>query len=223
MAVAGFLPGGMVIGTVSEGFCNYLMYNNSALGTMFLFFSFLVLAMSALASPSVPVSLPPVTHADTETTTNVAFAAGIPYPGKFALALECLATPSNNVQVAFGTDKNANGVLDLEETELLTGWDCGAWFVQQGYDAARLTASATPANDMGSLSWNIRLSSSGVPLTAAFNANGVPLFADVAAAHPSWLYSRSWNMLRLTGRGLAASNESFEVSILPDGFTIILR
>ena len=179
--------------------------------------------MGVWANDSTRTSLPPVAHADTETTTNVAFAAGIPYSGKFALSLECLATPSNNVQVAFGTDANANGVLDLEETELLTGWDCGAWFVQQGYDAARLTERATPTNDMGSLSWNIRLSSAGVPLTAAFNANGAPLFADVAAAHPNWLYSRSWNMLRLTGRGLDASGESFEVSILPDGFTIILR
>ena len=123
------------------------MYNNSALGTRCPLFSFLVLTMSSLASSSVPVSLPPVAYADTETTTNVAFAAGIPYSGKFALSLECLATPSNNVQVAFGTDKNANGVLDLEETELLTGWDCGAWFVQQGYDAARLTEHATPTND----------------------------------------------------------------------------
>ena len=75
----------------------------------------------------------------------------------------------------------------------------------------------------GSLSWNIRLSSTGVPRTAAFNGNGAPLFADVAAMHPNWLYSRSWNMLRLTGRGLDASGESFEVSILSDGFTIILR
>ena len=199
------------------------MYNNSALGIKCPLFSFLVLTMSAMASSSVPVSLPPVAHADTETTTNVVFAAGIPYSGKFALSLECLATPSNNVQVAFGTDKNANGVLDLEETELLMGWDCGAWFVQQGYDAARLTAPATHANDIGSLSWNIRLSSTGVPLTATFNGNGAPLFADVAAMHPNWLYSRSWNMLRLTGRGLDASGESFEVSILPDGFTIILR
>ena len=198
------------------------MYNNHSLRIKCLSFLFLVLTMSVLASP-VPVSLPSVVHADTETTTNVAFAAGIPYSGKFALSLECLTTPSNNVQVAFGTDKNANGVLDLEETELLTGWDCSAWFVQQGYDAARLTAPATPTNDFGSLSWNIRLSSTGVPLTAAFNANGAPLFADVAATHPSWLYSRSWNMLRLTGRGLDASGESFEVSILPDGFTIILR
>ena len=199
------------------------MYNNSALGIKCPVFLFLVLAMSTMASSSVPVSLPPVVHADTETTANVAFAAGIPYSGRFTLSLECLATPSNNVQVAFGTDANRNGVLDLEETELLTGWDCGAWFVQQGYDAARLTAPATPTNDMGSLSWNIRLSSTGVPRSATFNANGAPLFADVAAAHPNWLYSRSWNMLRLTGRGLDASGESFEVSILPDGFTIILR
>ena len=184
---------------------------------------FVILSVSALGNSPFSAQLPPVTHADTETTTNVAFAAGIPSSGKFVLALECLATPSNNVQVAFGTDKNANGVLDLEETELLTGWDCGTWFVQQGYDAARLTAHATPTNGIGSLSWNIRLSSTGVPLNAAFNGNGTPLFADVAAARPSWLYSRSWNMLRLTGRGLDASGESFKVSILPDGFTIILK
>ena len=200
-----------------------MVYNNCALEKGLTALIALLFGMGAWANDSIRTSLPPVVHADTETTTNVAFAAGIPYSGKFALALECLATPSNNVQVAFGTDKNANGVLDLEETELLTGWDCGAWFVQQGYDAARLTASASPANDRGLLSWNIRLSSSGVPLTATFNANGAPLFADVSVAHPNWLYSRSWNMLRLTGRGLDASGESFEVAILPDGFTIILR
>ena len=199
------------------------MYTRFVLKVIGVVLLLLLPTMSALASSSVPVSLPSVVHADTETTTNVAFAAGIPYSGKFALALECLATPSNNVQVAFGTDANANGVLDLEETELLTGWDCGARFVQQGHDAARLTAPATPTNDMGSLSWNIRLSSTGVPRTATFNGNGVPLFADVAAMHPNWLYSRSWNMLRLMGRGLDASGESFEVAILPDGFTIILR
>ena len=54
------------------------MYNNSALGIKCPLFSFLVLTMSAMASSSVPVSLPPVAHADTETTTNVVFAAGIP-------------------------------------------------------------------------------------------------------------------------------------------------
>ena len=200
-----------------------MVYNNCALEKGLTALIALLFGMGVWANAPTRTSLPPVVHADTETTTNVAFAAGIPYSGKFALSLECLATPSNNVQVAFGTDANANGVLDLEETELLTGWDCGAWFVQQGYDAVRLTAHATPVNDMGSLSWNIRLSSTGVPRSATFNANGAPLFADVAATHPSWLYSRSWNMLRLTGRGLDASGESFEVSILPDGFTIILR
>ena len=73
--------------------------------------SLALLTVSVLANSPFSAQLPPVTHADTETTTNVAFAAGIPYSGKFALSLECLATPSNNVQVAFGTDANANGVI----------------------------------------------------------------------------------------------------------------
>ena len=199
------------------------MHARSVWGIKCLLFSFLVLTMSALASPSVPVSLPPVVHADTETTTNVAFAAGIPYSGRFALALECLATPSNNVQVAFGTDANANGVLDLEETELLTGWDCGAWFVQNGFDAPRQRTGAEPPDAAGSFAWEVRLSPSGVPVRASFLGNGAPVLNDVSTARPTWLYSRSWNMLRLTGRGLDASGESFEVSILSDGFTIILR
>ena len=199
------------------------MYNNSALGIKCPLFSFLVLTMSAMASSSVPVSLPPVAHADTETTTNVAFAAGMPSSGRFVLSLACAATPSNNVQVAFGTDADANGVLDLEETELLTGWDCGAWFVQNGFDAPRQRTGAEPPDAAGSFAWEVRLSPSGVPVRASFLGNGAPVLNDVSTARPTWLYSRSWNMLRLTGRGLDASGESFEVSILPDGFTIILR
>ena len=199
------------------------MHARSVWGIKCLLFSFLGLTMAATASPSVPVSLPPVAHADTETTTNVAFAAGMPSSGRFVLSLACAATPSNNVQVAFGTDANANGVLDLEETELLTGWDCGAWFVQNGFDAPRQRTGAEPPDAAGSFAWEVRLSPSGVPVRASFLGNGAPVLDEVSTARPTWLYSRSWNMLRLTGRGLDASGESFEVSILSDGFTIILR
>ena len=199
------------------------MHARSVWGIKCLRFSFLGLTMAATASPSVPVSLPPVAHADTETTTNVAFAAGMPSSGRFVLSLACSATPSNNVQVAFGTDSNRNGVLDLEETELLTGWDCGAWFVQNGFDAPRQRTGAEPPDAAGTFAWEVRLSPSGVPVRASFLGNGAPVLNDVSTARPTWLYSRSWNMLRLTGRGLDASGESFEVSILSDGFTIILR
>ena len=200
-----------------------MVYNNCALEKGLKVLIALLLGMGAWANDSIRTSLPPVAHADTETTTNVVFAVGIPYSGKFALSLECLATPSNNVQVAFGTDANANGVLDLEETELLTGWDCGAWFVQNGFDAPRQRTGAEPPDAAGSFAWEVRLSPSGVPVRASFLGNGAPVLNDVSTARPTWLYSRSWNMLRLTGRGLDTSGESFEVSILPDGFTIILR
>ena len=47
-----------------------------------------------------------------------------------------LASPSNNVEVAFGTDADGDGVLDLWETDCVIGWDCGAWFVRKGADGA---------------------------------------------------------------------------------------
>ncbi len=82
--------------------------------------------------PPVSAALPPAIHTDTEMTTNVPFVAVLDAVGRFALTLSCHATPSNNVEVAFGTDRNVNGVLELEETERVIGWDCGSWFSRKG-------------------------------------------------------------------------------------------
>ena len=89
------------------------------------------------ARPVVPAALPPVVHADTETVTNVPFTAALDAAGRFRLSLSCLATPSNNVEAAFGVDRDADGVLALEETDCVVGWDCGAWFVRKDADGAR--------------------------------------------------------------------------------------
>ena len=78
------------------------------------------------------LTLPPVVHFDTETSTNMPFAVGASGAGRFTLSLSCLATPSNNVEATFGLDVDNDGILELGEMAFTVGWDCGAWFVRQG-------------------------------------------------------------------------------------------
>lgn len=183
---------------------------------------FLCWAISAavFALPPVRPVLPPVGHGDAESATNVPFAAWQEYAGKFRVSLTCRTTPTNNVQMAFGTDADGDGVLSLEESDLLVGWDCGAWFVQSGFDGGRVE-SAGGADGAQTLSYEASLDPrTGAPVSAAAVVDGAAAFPGVDAA---WLHRGGWNMLRLTGRGLAVSGESTEVRVLPDAISIFVR
>ena len=83
----------------------------------------LMFAMSAWASQPTVLSLPPVVHADAEVVTNMPMPALSQRSGKFAFSLGCRATPTNNVEIAFGTDADEDGVLAPRETRLVVGWD----------------------------------------------------------------------------------------------------
>ena len=188
----------------------------------------LATALSALVAAGAPsrAALPPVTHADTEVSTNVPFTAALDAAGRFAFDLSCRATPSNNVEVAFGTDANGNGVLEPEETDRVVGWDCGSWFTRKGADGAcqmengewKIENGVEP--EVRTLSWRVRVRTDGTPFRLEATADGSPAFADLPLESP---YSPSWNLLRLTGRGLDASLETFSVSVTPDGTTFIMR
>ena len=67
-------------------------------------------------------------YADTEATTNIFFNGGDTDDRIFRLSLELNAAADNNVSILFGTDANANGVLDREEADAVVGWDSGSWF-----------------------------------------------------------------------------------------------
>ena len=183
-------------------------------------------ALAAWARTVVPASLPPAVHADTEVSTNVPFTATLDAAGRFAFDLSCRATPSNNVEVAFGTDANGNGVLEPEETDCVVGWDCGSWFTRKGADGAcqmengewKIENGVEP--EVRTLSWRVRVRTDGTPFRLEATADGTLVFADLPLEST---YSPSWNLLRLTGRGLDASLEAFTVSVTPDGTTFIMR
>ena len=185
-----------------------------------------LIVVSAWGRAVVPAALPPAVHADTETVTNVPFATALDAAGRLSFDLVCRATPSNNVEVAFGTDANGNGVLEPEETDRVVGWDCGSWFTRKGADGAcqmengewKIENGVEP--EVRTLSWRVRVRTDGTPFRLEATADGSPAFADLPLEST---YSPSWNLLRLTGRGLDASLENFFVSATPDGTVFIMR
>ena len=181
-----------------------------------------VLAVNQMLSASSFV-LPPAQYADTETSTNMPFAIGSSGAGRFMLSLSCMATPSNNVEAAFGRDTNLDGVLDLGEITFTVGWDCGAWFLRQGCDGIRCEEPCASTNDMKALSMNLRFGASGQPRRLEAAADGQPIFSAIAAPLPEWLNIRRCNRLRLTGRGLDGHGESFEVGATIDAIAIRYR
>ena len=74
--------------------------------------------------PQLPVS----PYVDTEISTNIPFSSGEELSRRLSLTMELDALSNNTVQVAFGTDIDADGELSWSETEFLLGWRCGGWF-----------------------------------------------------------------------------------------------
>ena len=74
--------------------------------------------------------LPQSAFADTEVSTNIAFAVERPAMTRIEFTVALDATPTNNVEVAIGTDANSDGNLAVEEAAYAFGWDCGKWFAR---------------------------------------------------------------------------------------------
>ena len=87
---------------------------------------FLFAPMSVFA---VTVSeLPSAEFADTEVSTNIAFVVDRSMMTRIEFTVALDATPTNNVEVAIGTDGNGDGNLSVEESAYVFGYDCGTWF-----------------------------------------------------------------------------------------------
>lgn len=94
-----------------------------------------VLSISAVFAVETTLPTPPPSeYADTESRIDFAVTN---WPGlgrHIKLWLSAVATPSNNVQIAFGRDANADGTLAPHEIQIVAGFDCGSWFVRDERD-----------------------------------------------------------------------------------------
>lgn len=94
-----------------------------------------VLSISAVFAVETTLPTPPPSeYADTESRFDFAVTN---WPGlgrHIKLWLSAVTTPSNNVQIAFGRDANADGTLAPHEIQIVAGFDCGSWFVRDERD-----------------------------------------------------------------------------------------
>lgn len=186
-------------------------------------FSYLFVILSAAARQPVTSALPPSAYADTEVSTNVPFTAWEEHQKRFEHRLSFEATPSNNVQVAFGTDADADGVLGPDEERLVIGWDCGEWFVFDATNGVRLVDASRPTNRAQTLAFVFETRSDGAVKSLSLSSDGVGLFPSLAATPPKWLYDTRWDMFRLTARGVDDPHAGFRVQTIPCGFSFIFR
>ncbi len=182
--------------------------------------------LPCLANAAVLPSLPNSEHADTEVSTNVAMMAWTEQTRQFNVTLQFDATPSNNVQVAFGMDEFADGNLSAEETGLTLGWDCGAWFIVTDAVTNRFTAAPASSSTRKELSFGMSLGADGLPRTLELmDGNTTLAFSGVTLlpVPPAWMYSKDWNLLKAIARGTDAQNEQITVKLSNDAVILLLR
>ena len=159
-----------------------------------------VLAMALASCLSVPAfgvtipGLPQSAFADTEVSTNIAFVVERPAMTRIEFTVALDATPTNNVEVAIGTDANSDGNLAVEEAAYVFGYDCGAWF-----------ARSAGLEGLGSLEG---LGDGRVEKTFVLKRRQL----DTA-----------WNLVKVTRRGCVSACELVEAKGRKPGFKLEVR
>ena len=188
----------------------------------------LIAASSSAITLDVP-RLPAPVFADREVSGDAAISANaIDNLRRFRLEISFDATPSNNVQVAFGRDGSPlDGHLAAEETAFIIGWDSGEWFLRPAGLKARHTFTPADAQTprRRKLKAIIRVNTAGTPASVAvIDDAGTFTFEGLSLTPPpSWIVPEEWNLLRVTVRGADEATENVEARFLPDGAIIILR
>ena len=87
-----------------------------------------ILPFFACAREVTVGQLPSALYLDTEVSTNIAFQVEGGDFNRLEFTLGFEASASNSVELAIGTDVNSDGVLSLDEADMVFGCDCGKWF-----------------------------------------------------------------------------------------------
>ena len=154
---------------------------------------FLFAPMSVFA---VTVSeLPGAEFADTEVSTNFSVVVDFDRMNRMDFTLSLIPSRSNSVEVAVGADRNGDGNLAPEEAAYVFGCDCCQWFVRTG--GLKPEAGERVAETSGRVEKTFVLKRR--------------------------LISESWDTVKVTRRGLGATDEIAEVRKRRIGIGIFVR
>ena len=179
-----------------------------------LFFS---LSLAARAGEVALPEVPAARFADTESVTNAALPARAMASARLVrCTVELAASASNCVEVAFGKDSDGDGALAGDEIAMRLGWDSGAWFLEGGTN--RFEAAVAEPPTPSRLELSLRVDERGAPVAGSCGA-----FTNLPAPPPAWLFSREWDVVRLSVRGFGSRDESVSVRLDADASVMILR
>ena len=154
-------------------------------------FNVLLFLSCAVAFAAEVGPLPASEYTDTEVSTNFTFAVGESGWRRLVFSLELEAGTTNNVEVAIGCDADCDGRLSLDETALAVGYDCGEWFARSA------------AKDCVTIS--------NAAVSGTFRRT-----YEVRSRH----IDPAWNLVKVTRRGLGASNENVSFKLVEFGFGV---
>ena len=171
--------------------------------------AFLATITASFAITQALPTPPPSPHPDTESSVNVPLPDWPALGRRISLTLTANATPSNNVQIAFGQDTNADGNLAPEETALVLGVDCGTPFIRDevevvGGGGQRWFASASSAQE------------------STLDCSPSPLVFNFSFKQPSAV-SQRLNFAKVTTRGRSPSAAEIAAEIRKPGKVLFLR
>ena len=149
--------------------------------------------VTALAVTVEP--LPPCEYADTEVSTNFSVVVDFDRMNRMDFTLSLVPSRSNSVEVAVGADRNGDGNLAPEEAAYVFGCDCCQWFVRAG--GLKPEAGERVAETSGRVEKTFVLKRR--------------------------LISESWDTVKVTRRGLGATDEIAEVRKRRIGIGIFVR
>ncbi len=189
---------------------------------LLLVFCFCLLSFAAMGW-RVNADLPASEFADTEVTTNLVKSLYLRTRGHLDVSLDFEGTASNNVEIAFGTDRDEDGALAFSETEMTLGWNCGSWFVWGGADEVFLQEESATTNAEQHLFYQARTNRQGALQTLVISNATEQVFTMLSEAKPAWMHQPYWNIMRLTARGLTNPEAQFQIVSEVFGFSIHIR
>ncbi len=167
--------------------------------------------------------LPSPSFGDTEVVTNLPLKVWRSEAREFNFSLSFNSTPSNNVELALGTDENDDGFLSSEETVLIVGWDCGAW-IWTDSKFKRHTREEVSSFGRRTFSFQMFVSHKGAVKSLVVKDGSANILTNLTQkATCAALAPKDWNLVRLTARGMDAPDETVDFQYTPVGFAIILR
>ena len=172
------------------------------------------IASAALAAEQFLPTPPPSAYVDAESSVNVPLPTAEGRHINLTLAFD--PSPSNAVQVAFGHDLNADGDLAPEETHLVLGVDCGAWFIQDELGRWASRPSGTFIGERASCPFvlDVVCESSDEPSpvwNCRFHIRQAQAVAD------------RWTLAKVTTHNLAETNLTVFAEFYTSGNLLILR